>query len=529
MISKLSQRTRARVAAALASLAVVAVTAAGCATFEPVDPAQSQSPAQTGTAAPGDKTPVSDGIPDTLKPYYEQPIGWQACGLMECARIAAPLDWDDPAKGEIELAIVRQRALGGDPVGSLLTNPGGPGASGLSFIADSIDFAVDDNLQQHFDVIGFDPRGVGQSTAVRCFDAPEMDEFLYGIPASPRGSDAWVQELEAAITDYADACEQNSDGILPYITTVQAAKDLDLLRGVLGDEQLHYLGFSYGTFLGSTYAELFPQRAGRLVLDGAIDPSVPGALVGATQAGGFQASLEAYLDDCLADASSCAFQGTTQDALNDIATMLASLDTTPLDAADGRRLGADAMVTAIILALYSADTWPYLTMAFNGVLSGDPTVAFLLADAYNSREPDGTYLDNQTDAFNAYNCVDYPVDTEAEIDEAMKLVAATAPTFAPYWGGGPSLCDFWSTPPTGKRASATAAGAPPILVVGTTGDPATPYEWSVKLAEQLESGVLLTFEGEGHTAYNKGSSCINQAVDAFLIDGVVPTPGTICQ
>lgn len=524
MISTLSWRTRARVSGALAMLATMALVATGCATFETVDPSQTQSP----TAVPTDKPPVTEGIPAELQQYYGQQVDWQACGLMECGTVVAPLDWEDLAKGEIELAVVRQRALGGDPVASLLTNPGGPGASGVNFIADSIDFAVDTDLQTHFDVVGFDPRGVGQSTAVKCFDASEMDQFLYGIPSSARGSDAWVQEIETEIKKYAEACEQNSGGILPYITTVQAAKDLDLLRGVLGDKQLHYLGFSYGTFLGSTYAELFPERAGRLVLDGAIDPSVPGALVGATQAGGFQASLEAYLEDCLAG-SECPFTGTTQDALGNISTLLASLDATPLDAMDGRKLGADTMVTGIILALYSADTWPYLTMAIDGVLAGDPTVAFFLADAYNSREANGTYSDNQTDAFNAYNCVDYPVDTQAEIDESMKLVAATAPTFAPYWGGGPSLCDFWTTPPTGTRASATAAGAPPIVVVGTTGDPATPYDWSVKLAEQLESGVLVTYEGEGHTAYNKGSSCINQLVDSFLIDGVVPTNGTTCQ
>lgn len=525
MISKVSWRSR--VASSLASLTALALIATGCATFEPVDPSQSNSP--SASAAPTEnKAPNSDGVPDELKPFYEQSVAWQSCGLMECATIVAPLDWEDLATGEIELAVVRQRALGGDPVASLLTNPGGPGASGLNFIADSIDFAVDKDLQTHFDVVGFDPRGVGRSTAVTCFDAAEMDHFLYGIPQNPRGSDAWVQEIETEIKKYADACEQNSGGILPYITTVQSARDLDLLRGVLGDEQLHYLGFSYGTFLGSTYAELFPERAGRLVLDGAVDPSVPGVLVGATQAGGFQASLEAYLADCLTD-TSCPFTGTKQDALDAVSTLLASLDNTPLDSLDGRKLGADSMVTAIILALYSADTWLYLTMAFEGVFTGDPAVALFLADAYNSREMNGTYSDNQTDAFNAYNCVDYPVDAQADIDQAEQVVQSTAPTFAPYWGGGPSLCDVWSTPPTGTRAPMTAAGAPPIVVVGTTGDPATPYDWSVKLAEQLDSGVLVTYQGEGHTAYNKGSSCINQLVDAFLIDGVVPANGTICQ
>ncbi len=521
--------TRMRVARAFAAGVAVVLLASGCvADYADLGGATS-APTPTGSGTTSvDKQPNSDGVADNVKHFYEQHLDWAVCGAMECATVTAPLDWEDPGKGEIELAIVRQPALGGNPVASLLTNPGGPGASGFDFVADSIDWAFSQDLQTHFDIIGFDPRGVGRSTAVTCFDAADMDSFLYDIPAAPRLSDAWVQELTEAQQAYADACEQNSNGILPYVTTVQAAKDLDLLRGVLGDASLHYLGFSYGTFLGSTYAELFPERAGRLVLDGAIDPTVPGALVGATQAGGFQKSLEAFLEWCLAG-SDCPFVGTTDTALADISSLLASLDASPIAASDGRRLGADTMATGIILALYSQDSWPYLSVAFESVLAGDPSIAFFLADTYNGREANGSYSDNQTDAFTAYNCVDYPADTAEELAQADQIVQDTAPTFAPYWGGGPSTCDVWPTPPSGTRMQANAAGSAPIVVVGTTGDPATPYDWSVKLAEQLEAGVLVTWEGEGHTAYNKGSSCITSAIDTFLIDGTVPADGLVCQ
>lgn len=474
-------------------------------------------------------TPDTEGVSGELLPYYEQTLDWTACdrggATFDCTYVTAPLDWENPAEGEIELSIVRHQSAQ-EPVGSLLTNPGGPGASGRDFILDSLSYAVGDDLAENYDVIGFDPRGVGDSTAVRCFDAEDMDSYLYDIPEATRGTDEWEAELTERNQEFADACEANSDGILPFITTVNSARDMDLIRAVLGDEELNYLGYSYGTFLGATYADLYPDKAGRLVLDGAIDPAVSGIDVGTTQALGFESALRAYMKSCL-DSDSCPFNGTVDEAMADLGALLAAVDRTPLKNDDGRMLGADSLMTAIIVTLYSEDSWSALTQGLDGVLDGDPSTAFYLADAYNSRE-DGVYVDNSSEAFRAYNCMDYPVeDDDAAQDAADAKIAKGAPTIAPYWNA-PDSCEVWPYPPTGTRGEIHAEGAGPILVVGTTNDPATPYEWSVSLAEQLEEGVLITRVGEGHTGYNKGNVCVDDAVNAFFLDDAVPDADLKC-
>jgi len=507
-----------RIVAAGAALAAAALVLSGC--------LYAQIPAERASVV---REPDTSGVPENLLSFYSQRIDWQSCGSrLDCADITAPLDWEQPDAGEITLAIVRHQATG-EFHGSLLVNPGGPGASGYDYIADSLSYAVGPELIENFDVIGFDPRGVGRSSAVTCYDDDaQRDQFNYGLPENPRNTPAWEDELKAEQKAYAEACAQNTGELLEHVTTVNAARDMDLIRAVLGDKQLSYLGYSYGTFLGATYAKLYPDRAERLVLDGAIDPSVPGLDVGATQALGFESALRAYLEDCLAS-TGCPFNGTLDDALADFRALLASVDRSPLRNGDGRMLGADTMVTGVITAMYSQDSWQYLTQALTAVLQGDPSVMFFLADNYNGRNPDGGYLDNSMDAFNAYNCLDYPVenDTAAE-DATMKRIEKGAPTFAPYWQG-PDLCEQWPYPPSGTREKIAAVGAPPIVVVGTTNDPATPYAWSESLAEQLESGVLVTRVGEGHTGYNKGNSCVDQAVERFLIDGAVPEDGLRCE
>ena len=512
-------RWAARAASIVAGLAVASLALSGC-LYQLIP---DSGPTSTASAAPD-----TDGVDAALLPFYAQDLDWKTCNdTFDCTKVTAPLDWSDPGAGKIELSVIRHRATGDTTLGSLLTNPGGPGASGIALVRDSLDFAVGAPLQRAYDVIGFDPRGVGESTSVSCYDASDMDSYLFDIPDNPRGSDAWTDELLAAHTDFAKACEANSDGLLPYITTDNAARDMDLLRGVLGDRKLNYLGYSYGTFLGATYAKLFPERVGRLVLDGAIDPAVSGLDVSTTQGVGFESALRAYMADCLAG-ERCPFSGTVDEAMADLGTLLASVDRAPLPAADGRKLGADSLMTAIVAALYSQDSWPYLTVALTDALQGDPEVAFQLTDFYYARE-DGRYTDNSTEAFRAYNCMDYPDDaTQAQKDAADALLAEKAPTIAPYWSG-PDPCQVWPYPPTGVREPITAEGAAPIVVVGTTNDPATPYEWSVSLADQLASGVLITRVGEGHTGYNKGNKCVDQAVEAYLLTGKVPEDGLRCE
>ena len=475
------------------------------------------------------KTPVTAGVPAELLPYYGQSLDWSTCyDVFDCTSVTAPLDWADPSKGDIELSVIRSRPEGAaEPIGSLLTNPGGPGASGVELIRDSVGFAVSEPVRQQYDVIGFDPRGVGESTAVSCFDASDMDAYLFDIPEGERRSDAWTDEIVERQTEFAEACQSNSDGILPYITTENSARDMDLMRAVLGDEQLSYLGYSYGTLLGATYAELFPDKVGRLVLDGAVDPSVSLFELGTVQGVGFESALRAYMADCLTD-DECPFRGSVDDAMADLGTLLASVERDPIRASDGRLLGADSLMTAIVSALYSQESWGYLTLALTDALQGNADVAFQLADFYYNRQ-DGQYLDNSTEAFTAYNCMDYPVGTtDEQRAEARARLEADAPTIAPYWGG-PDTCEVWPYPATGVRGPISADGAAPIVVVGTTNDPATPYAWSVSLADQLSSGVLVTRVGEGHTGYNKGNACVDAAVESYLLDGTVPQDGLHCE
>lgn len=520
-----------RITALIAGLAAASLAFTACGVLWDPKPQGSSAPAPERPSA--SQAPVVDGAPEGFESYYGQPLSWEACegadaGTYDCTTVTAPLDWTDPDSGEIELAVIRRAAGSGSPLGSLLTNPGGPGASGYDLIADNATFAVGNDLADVYDVIGFDPRGVGRSTAVSCFDAKQMDSYLFDIPAAPRGSDAWENELAERNEEFVSACVDGSDGILPFVTTDNAARDLDLLRAVLGDEKLNYLGYSYGTFLGATYAKLFPERVGRLVLDGAIDPSVSGLDVGTTQAVGFESALRAYMADCL-EGRDCPFRGTVDDAMADLGTLLASVDRSPLTGADGRMLGADTLMTAIIAALYSQDSWPYLSRALSEVLSGSADTALLLADFYFGRTPDGRYEDNSTEAFRAYNCMDYPLDTsEADQGAAQALIEQKAPTIAPYWQGV-DVCEVWPAPPTGVREKITADGAAPIVVIGTTNDPATPYEWSVSLADQLSSGVLITRVGEGHTGFNKGNACVDDAVTTYLIDGTAPSADLRCE
>lgn len=473
-------------------------------------------------------TPTGEEVAADLEPFYTQVLEWERCGDgMGCATAKAPLDWSDPSAGETELALVRHVATG-DKLGSLLVNPGGPGGSGYDFVMDSLDYAVGQPLQDRFDVIGFDPRGVGRSSGVVCYDAPEMDEYLYGITPGVRGSDEWIAEIETTEQAFGDACAENTGELLGNVDTESAARDMDLLRAILGDEKLNYLGFSYGTFLGATYAELYPDKVGKLVLDGAIDPSASETEVSQAQAVGFENALRAYLEYCLSG-SECPFDGTVDEALDEISRLLASVDASPLRGTDGRLVGADTLVTAIIYPLYSADSWPYLGDMFESVMFGDADMALAFADGYNGRNEDGTYLDNSAEAFTAVNCLDYTYQPDvAVMRENAAATAEVAPIIGPYFGFGDLGCVNWPYQSDVERAEIHAEGAAPILVIGTTGDPATPYEWAVALAEQLDSGTLITYEGEGHTAYNKSNPCVNDAVEAYFIDGTVPDGDPKC-
>lgn len=476
-----------------------------------------------------ESVPTDESVSAELEPYYKQVLQWSSCqNGFQCATAVAPLDWSDLDGERIELALIRQPATSGQPIGSLLVNPGGPGGSGFDFVADSVEYATSDRLRSNFDVVGFDPRGVGRSSAVTCYDDPtEFESFLYDVIPGTPGSDDWLARTAEVRTEFGDRCLELTGPLLGTVDTPSAARDLDMLRAVLGDETLNYLGYSYGTLLGAVYAELFPQKTGRLVLDGAVDPAASSFDMTLAQSKGFEGAFAAYLADCIGTAD-CPFRGSVAEAQQTVTRLLATLDASPLTAQDGRQLGSATMTTAIILPLYSQTTWPALSQLFTSVFAGDPAYAFQLADSYNGRDADGNFSNNQTEAFISINCLDSRGDTSVDVLRAQAAeLAEVSPVFGPQmaWDLG---CAAWPVPATRDRLPIVAEGSADILVIGTTNDPATPYDWAVTMSGTLERGHLVTFEGEGHTAYNKSNDCVNGVVDDFLVDGTVPASDPLC-
>jgi pimeloyl-ACP methyl ester carboxylesterase len=483
--------------------------------------------------APTPKAPVES--PAGLEEFYQQRLDWKACepAGMECTTVTAPVDWESPDDGDIELAVVRLATDSKDRIGSLLMNPGGPGGSGVELVQQAAEFVTSDALRDRFDIVGWDPRGVGQSTPVRCLDDAAMDEFLYGVPANPTGSDAWLAEQIDREKAFAAACAENTGALLGNIDVESNARDMDLLRAVLGDRKLSYLGFSYGTSFGAHYAELFPDNVGRLVLDGAIDPSLGSPEVFTAQMGGFENAFRAYVTNCLTTAE-CPFTGTTDEALAEASALFAAVESRALVADDGRQLTASTLGTALSYPLYDEGSWPALSQMLTELEAGDPTRALQFADGYNSRNPDGSYADQSVAVYTAATCLDSSFTGGLEGTKAtMASIAAAAPTVGAYvsygdWVHIDIACQNWPQPSVISPHAITADGADPILVLGTTNDPATPYAWAQAMASQLSSGVLITREGEGHTAYAQGNDCIDSTVDDYLLNGTVPESDPLC-
>ncbi|QIM19849.1 alpha/beta hydrolase [Leucobacter coleopterorum] len=479
-------------------------------------------------------TAVATKLPEvpkgTATDFENQVPNWQSCGRgMQCADVYAPLDWNDPAGERITLHMVKQPAKSGKAIGSLFVNPGGPGASGADFVLDSVNSAVEPAVQRDYDVVGWDPRGVGKSTPVTCLDAAGMDEYLFGLsPADklPEGSDEWIAAAEKESAEFGAACAESSGALLGHVSTASTVQDLNMMRAIVGDPKLNYLGYSYGTFIGARYADAYPDKVGRMVLDGAMDPTTSLGEVVREQTLGFELALRAYVTDCL-KRSDCPLSGSVDEAMASIGNLLDGVDAKPLKGSDGRMFTASTMLTAIITPLYSQSNWPYLDQLFTSVADGNADTGLSLADFYYDRE-NGKYTSNSTEAFSAINCLDYPsdVDVKRMREEAAEL-KKIAPTIGQFQGYGDLGCAGWPYPGA-ERTAVKAEGADPILVVGTTGDPATPYRWAESLTKQLESARLLTYEGEGHTAYGS-NGCVNGAVDDYLLNGTLPAEGTRCK
>ncbi|WP_456845805.1 alpha/beta hydrolase [Cellulomonas sp. P5_C6] len=507
----------------VALLAVAAVLLAGC--VAPKNQAAGPTPGATSEA------PTAEATGD-LSRYYGQQLEWTTCPEGECATAQVPLDYADPAGPSIGLALARSKATGGEPLGSLLLNPGGPGASGVDFLAqatgtDQVKGLVSADVQRQYDLVAFDPRGVQRSSPVQCVDGPELDTII--ATDHDYSTDAGIQDAIDTYAGLGAACLQNTGPVLGHIDTISAARDLDVLRAALGDDKLAYLGFSYGTRLGATYAALFPEKVGRLVLDGALPPDLTSFEASEGQAVGFESALRAYITDCQAGPD-CPLTGSVDHGLTQVHDLLDRARVNPLPTGTDRELTAMLAFYGIALPLYSKSFWPYLTQALTEALKQNTgSTLLLLADQYSDRSEDGTYTTNSVVAFDAINCLDprASADFDTMRQEAAKIEAA-APTVGAFFTFGGTMCAQWPVPEVGGLDSYAAEGAPPIVVVGTTNDPATPYAWAEQLASLLSSGVLLTYQGEGHTAYGSSNACIANAVDAYLLSGTVPAEGTRC-
>ncbi|MFI6584745.1 alpha/beta hydrolase [Embleya sp. NPDC050493] len=505
--------------------------------------------ARSGPARPtaaGAKGPATPGDPDPrLTRFYTQQPAWKACEsddpdersqakAFRCATFTVPLDYSRPTGKTIDIAVTRKTAgKPGQRIGSLLLNPGGPGGSGVEAAWWMAEDTIGKPLQDAYDLIGFDPRGVERSAPVKCMTDAERDAYVAeDLPEDPVRAEARAKEREKT---YAAECQSRSGELLPYVGTDNAARDMDVLRAALGDEKLNYIGFSYGTYLGATYAERFPSRTGRLVLDGAVDPAADNLSASVEQQVGFDRSLRRFAEDC-AGRSGCALGNDPKTAPTRAADFLDGLQENPLTGRGGRKLTSSLGWTGVISLLYGdKDTaWKYLRDSLaDAIVRKSPDALLFYADNYNGRDEEGHY-DNSSDAFIAIGCADGSGDapTPQQVQAALTRLKAEAPllsrdvTAEDLTG---QSCEDWPFKSPAKPHTIRAQGSAPILVVGTTGDPATPYASAEKLASQLADATLLTFEGEGHTAYGGNSTCVDGAVEGFLLRGTMPAKGKRCS
>ncbi|MBF8191329.1 alpha/beta fold hydrolase [Nonomuraea sp. K274] len=428
---------------------------------------------------------------------------------VECGKIQVPLDYDAPDGDKIDLALIRVKATG-ERLGSLVFNFGGPGGSGVDTLGTAA--AAFGNLGSRYDLVSFDPRGVDRSAGVKC--GGQVEKLL----AADTNADG-----DRMAEEFAQACEQDAGKVLPHVGTVNAAKDLDLLRTALGDERLNYFGMSYGTHLGAVYATHFPKNVGRFVLDGAYDPTVTWEERAVTQATGFDGAFDAFAADCVAQ--SCELGADPAAVQKTVESLLEKLKDDPIAVGD-RELTFGLAQLAVITPLYAKAAWPMLEQATAAAIKGNGTALLALADAYTGRRPDGTYTTAMT-SLQAINCADYAerptAEQAAEINEKVEKIFPILSA-----EGSAGVCAHWPVrgDDTARRIDAT--GSAPIVVIGGKGDPATPYEWATALTAQLKTGVLVTYEGEGHGAYLSGNGCVMKTADAYLLEGKVPAQNTSC-
>lgn len=495
------------VAARGSVLVVTAVVAAACSAGpEPTPPAPATA---SGSPAPG------------LAQYYGQQLEWRRCdGSFECADLTVPIDYDRPNAGDTDIALLR--VPGEKPLGPLVVNPGGPGGSGVewaSYAEQILPGAVTDAYQ----VVGFDPRGVGRSTAVDCLTDRQLDRWI-----AQDGDPQTAAEEEALLTAaerFAKRCARNSGDWLAHIGTESVVTDLDILRSALGAQRLNYLGFSYGTTIGALYADRFGPTTGRMVLDGMLPPQLTSDEVGLGQARGFEDALRRYVEDCQRS-DDCPVAGDDVDAgVKRVQRFLAELEDKPLPTDSGRDLNQALAAGSILYHLYfpSMGDWQSLSEGLTEAFAGDGTALLDFYDTRLERQPGGGYRNNAQEAFFAVSCLDRgEAPSAAELRRRADEWAQEAPTFGRYLAWSEAACIAWPAESEGGPRQVTGSEAGPVLVIGTRHDPATPLAWAQLVVDRMADAHLVIWESDGHTAFGSGSECVDDAVVAYLLDGTLP-------
>jgi pimeloyl-ACP methyl ester carboxylesterase len=483
----------------------------------------------SSSATPSSPQPVPSAMQPLAK-FYEQKLSWTDCGSSaKCADLTVPVDYAKPDGPTTQIKVLKVPARKeSSRIGSLVVNPGGPGGSGVEY-ARYADFIVGAPVRRAYDIVGFDPRGVASSSPIDCIPDAKLDDWLAQDPTPD--TPAEVATFGANAAAFGEACKANAQPLVEHVSTVEAAKDIDVLRAALGSAKLDYLGKSYGTFLGATYAGLFPTHVGRMVLDGAMAPDLTQEEMLLGQAKGFETATRAWSQSCIDDG--CPLGGSVDEVMTGLSALLRKLDATPA------RVEGDARVKqltegwaayGVAAAMYDQGMWSTLTSALRPLVEkNDGTALMGLADTYSERNVDGTYSGNMMEVISAVSCLDSSDSPDLAVyEKRAKDFSAQAPVFGTFLAWSGVTCGKWPIPATGKPRPIAADGAPPIVVIGTTRDPATPYEWAQRLAAQLSSGVMVTFDGDGHTAYTRSNSCIDNAIDTFYLKDTAPQDGLRC-
>ena len=457
--------------------------------------------------------------PTSLSAYYAQELKWQSCyENYECADLLVPIDYTNLKTGTFNISVLKYPTTNKKKLGSLIVNPGGPGGSGVDY-AYAAEYLFSSAILNAYDIVGFDPRGVSRSEPIICLTDKELDAN-YASDAKPDNEKEFAQTLIDS-KKFIQRCEEKNKHLTSF-STANAARDMDILRQAVGDKQLNYLGKSYGTFLGTLYAQFFPDKVGRMVLDGAVDPTISDSQQSLTQAIGFDKAFAAFATDCN-KRSDCPLPKDRDAAIELMKKLFNQAEKKPIATkSDNRVLSESLMVLGTASALYDSSTgWPDLRTAIAEAKKGQSDTFLKLADEYTGRLENGTYRSNEFNSAAVIDCLDFKDNRSIEeMKKDSRVFDEKAPLFGPYLAYSGLGCTYFNAPKATTIVPTKTTN--PIVIIGTTGDPATPYQWAQGLNKILTNSVLLSLTGDGHTGQGQGNTCVDSQVDDFYLKNKLP-------